>query len=197
LAHYFAIATVSATLRGLLADARPQPEFGAAEIKLLQVPDFQGPRPLEEGVSITLYRTTASGAHRGLTAGFDARGHRRPPALMVDLHYLLTAWGRTAEKQQRLLGWMLRTMEDTPTLGAALLNHYGGPEPIFEEQESVTVIYDPLSLPDLSSVWDVLKPNVHVSATYIARMVPLESPLTTFEAEPVQTRELQYVRQAT
>lgn len=192
MAHYYAIATVSAALRGLLADARPQPEFGAAEVRLLQVADFQGPRPLEEGISVTLYRAAASGTHRGLSGGLDVRGRRRPAPLMVDLFYLLTAWGRSAEKQQRLLGWMMRTLEDTPTLSAALLNHYGGPDAIFEEQEVVTLSYDPLSLQDLSSVWDVLKPNVLVSATYIARMVPLDSPLEAFEADPVQTRELRY-----
>lgn len=193
MAHFFAIAAVSAALRGLLADARPQPEFGGAQVELLQVPDFQRPKPIEEGVSIALYRVAVSGAQRSAGASFDVRG-RRPPPLLVDLHYLITAWGRTAEKQQRLLGWLMRTMEDTPILGAALLNHYGGPEPIFDDRESVTVIYDPLSLQDLSSVWDVLKPNTHASATYIARMVPLESPIEAFEAEPVQTRELRYAR---
>ncbi len=36
----------------------------------------------------------------------------------------------------------MRTLEDEPTLGAGLLNHYGGPEHIFDENETITLIPD-------------------------------------------------------
>jgi hypothetical protein len=194
MAHYYAIAAVSAAIRGLLADARVQPEFSSAQIELLQMADFQKAKPIEEGISICLYRVAVSATQRSLSAGLDLRGRRRLPALPVDLHYLLTAWGKTAAKQQRLLGWLMRTLEDEPTLGAGLLNHYGGPEHIFDENETITLLPDPLSLQDLSNLWDILKPNAHVSVAYTARMVYLASILEASEGEPVQTREFQYAK---
>lgn len=194
MANYYAIAAVSAAIRGLLADARVQPEFSSAQIELLQISDFQKAKPIEEGISIFLYRVAVSAAQRSLSAGMDLRGRRRPPPLPVDLYYLLTSWGKTAAKQQRLLGWLMRTLEDQPTLSAELLNHYGGPEQIFDEQETITLIPDPLSLQDLSNLWDILKPNTQVSVAYIARMVYLESILESSEGEPVQTREFQYAK---
>jgi len=193
-ANYYAIAAVSATLQGLLADARPQPEFSAAQIELLQASDFQKPKPIEEGVSIFLYRVAVSAAQRSFSAGLDLHGHRRPPQLPVDLSYLVTLWGKTAGKQQRLLGWLMRTLEDLPTLNAEVLNHYGGPEHVFGDDETVTLIHDPLSLQDLSNLWDILKPNTHISVAYLARMVYLESALESVEGEPVQTREFQYAK---
>lgn len=194
MANYYAIAAVSTTIRGLLADARVQPEFGSAQIELLQVADFQKPKPIEEGISIFLYRVAVSPMQRSLSAGIDLRGRRRLPPLPVDLYYLLTSWGKTAAKQQRLLGWLMRTLEDLPTLSAELLNHYGGPESVFAENETVTLVPEPLSLQDLANLWEILKPNSHISVAYMARMVYLESILVASEGEPVQTREFQYAK---
>lgn len=194
MANYYAIAAVSAALREMLADARPQPEFSAAQIELLQVPDFQKPKPMDEGISIVLYRVTVSAAPRNLYPRLDPDGRRRLPPLPVDLHFMFTPWGRSAAKQQRLLGWLLRTLEDTPTLNAELLNHYGGPETIFDETESVTMIFEPLSLQDLTNVWDILKPNAQLSVAYVARMVYLETILEEPTGERVQTREFQMAK---
>lgn len=194
MAHYYAIAAVSSALQGLLADARPQPEFGAAQVELLQLPDFQKPKPVEEGVSILLYRTSVSSAPRNLYPRLDPGGRRRLPPLPVDLHFLFSAWGRSPARQQRLLGWLMRTLEDTPTLNAQLLNHYGGPQPIFDETETVTLIFDPLSLQDLSNVWDILKPNLQLSVAYIARQVYLETIIEEETGEPVQTREFRVAK---
>ncbi len=194
MAHYYAIAAVSATLQGRLADARPQPEFSTAQIELLQVPDFQKPKPVEEGVSIVLYRVAVSGAPRNLYPRLDPGGRRRQPPLPVDLHFLFTMWGRSAAKQQRLLGWVMRTLEDTPTFNAEQLNHYGGPEAIFDETETVTMIFDSLSLQDLTNVWDILKPNAQLSVAYIARMVYLETLVEEPSGELVQTREFQVAK---
>jgi hypothetical protein len=193
-ANYYAIAAVSATIRGLLADARTQPEISSAQIELFQVSDFQKPKFIEEGVSIFLYRVGISSSQRNLSAGIDLRGRRRRPTLPVDLYYLMTAWGKTAAKQQLILGWMLRTLEDLPTWDAELLNHYGGSESTFDTNETITLIPDSLSLQDLANLWDILKPNAQVSVAYIARMIHLESILDASEGEPVQTREFQYAK---
>lgn len=193
MAGYYAIASVSATLQGVLLDARV-PEFSSMEIKILQVSDFQQPKPLGQGISILLYRVAVSPMPRTLSSRFDPQGRRRLPPLPVDLYYLLTAWGQTATMQQRLLGWLMRTLEDHNILKAGVLNHFGGPEQIFEDDETVSLVPESLALQDLSNLWDILKPNAHPSVAYLARMVHLETLLQPEVGDFVQTREFQYAQ---
>jgi hypothetical protein len=192
-AHYHAIAAVSATLKGVLADAR-LPEFAGTEIEILQAPDYQKSKPIEQGISILLYRVAVSALPRTLSSRFDPQGRRRLPPLPVDLYYLFTPWGRTPVMQQRLLGWLMRTLEDITTLNASLLNNFGGQDPIFADDETVSMIPEPLTLQDLANLWEILKPNAHVSVAYQARMVHLETLLKPESGEPVQTREFQYTK---
>src|SRR5262249_41844058 len=153
---YQAIAAVSAALQGVLADARP-PELGSAAVEILQLPDFHKPKPVEEGISILLFRVAVSGMPRTLSGRPDADGRRKLPSLPVDLYYLFPPWGRTATMQQRLLGWLVRTLEDTTILGSSVLNHYGGPEQVFADGETVSLIAEPLPLQDLTNLWEALK----------------------------------------
>jgi hypothetical protein len=103
LATYQAISVTGQAILGLLADACPRPEFASARFDLYQVRDFQS--PMEEGVSLFLYRINVSGSRRVLppTVGPDGRKYR--PPIPLDLYYMLTAWSKTAARQQRLLGW--------------------------------------------------------------------------------------------
>lgn len=189
MASVYAVAAVSETLRGILYDARPQPEFSGAQVEVFQPSDYQRAKPIEEGISIMLYRVSVSAQQRGISARLN--GARHAPALPIDLQYLLTVWGRTAVKQHRLLGWMLRLLEDKTLIEASLLNHYGRPERSFEDDETVTIAADPLQLSDFANLWDILKPNAQLSVGYIARMVYLESPELVDELGLVQTRAFQ------
>jgi hypothetical protein len=195
MANYYAIAAVSATLQGLLADARP-PEYSTASIDLVQMPDFQKPRQVSEGISIMLYRVAVSAASRSLYSPMTVNGSVRRPPLPVDLYFLMTPWAQSAEVQQRLLGWMMRTMEDTPNLYPAQLNAHSSQGNLFDENETVTLTFDPLSLQDLTNVWDILKPNAQLSVAYVARLLYLDSPIEVDSGSLVQTREFEMARLA-
>jgi len=185
-ATHHAIAATSQAILGLLRDACPRSDFANAEFALYQASDFD--KPLEEGISLFLYRVTINGAVRNLPPRVGPDGRRYRPSLPVDLHYLLTPWAKDPEKQQRLLGWSMRVLEDAPILPAGLLNYYM-PEPeIFRPSETVEIIADSLSLQDWTAVWDKLKPKMQTSMTYIARMIALESTRELTEAPLVQTR---------
>jgi hypothetical protein len=113
----------------------------------------------------------------------------RPP-LPVDLFYLMTPWAKTAEMQHLLLGWAMRAIEDSPSLPPALLNaHFPDVRP-FRNDETVDLIHDPLSMQDINNIWEILgKHNVQVSATYVARVIPIDSRVEVgVDAGPVQTR---------
>ena len=187
MASVYAIAAVTQTILGVLSDAVPS-EFTGAQFEPLQISDFQKPKPVDEGISLLLYRVDVSPLQRNLQPRPQANGKQYNPPLPVDLHYLMTAWGKTAPSQQRLLGWAMRTLEDVGRLNPALLNHYGGPEIVFSPNETVDVVYEPIAMSDFSSLWDLLKPNAQVSVGYIARMVYIESEIEIPTGEPVQTR---------
>ena len=189
-ATYAAISAVGQALLALLEQSCPKPEFEGAKFELYQASDFKA--PMEEGVSLFLSRAAPSTPRRTLTRREDAQGRRTRRPLPVDLFYMLTPWAKTAAKQHRLLGWSMRTLEDTPTLTASFLNHHGRPETdTFLPDETVTLVQETLSIQDLLNVWEVGKPNLQVSVTYIARMVLIESAISDTQGPPVQTRVLE------
>lgn len=190
MATYQAIAATGQAILGLLADACPKPEFAAARFDLYQIRDFQS--PMEEGVSLFLYRISISGSRRTLPPTVRADGKRYRPPIPVDLHYVLTAWSKTAARQQRLLGWAVRALHDYPVLHESLLNHYGPEEEVFGPGETVELIFDTLSLQDLSNLWSEMKATPPLSVAYLTRMILLESTSELMDDAPVQTREVAF-----
>jgi hypothetical protein len=189
MARYPAIAATSEALLGLLESATAGTEFSGMSFEHYQATDFQ--TPMKAGVSLFLHRVTVN-PNRNLSPRRDADGRRYRAAIPVDLHYLLTAWADDAVKQQRLLGFAVRTVEDTPILPAGLLNHFG-PEPdVFRPEETVEVVWEAVSVQDLSDIWKVAQTKAQPSATYAARMVAIESSRPLEEGPPVQTRELRF-----
>lgn len=188
MASCYAIGTTSQAILALLSTAVPLPEFANAQFELYQAGSFQN--PMAEGVSLYLYRIGINSSRRNHPPRVHGDRRFRPP-VPLDLHYWLTAWAKTAERQQRLLGWAIRTLEDTPTLPANFLNDYG-PEPdTFRPGETVDLVCDPLSLQDMASLWEVSKVNMQLSLNYVARMLLIDSKLEMPGGLPVQTREFQ------
>jgi hypothetical protein len=93
-----------------------------------------------------------------------------------------------------LLGFCIREIGDTPVLPASLLNHFGPERDTFHSDEAVELIFEPLSLQDTSNVWEPLKPNIQPSATYVARMIAIESSVELTDASPVQAREFDFAK---
>jgi len=182
-----AIAATSQAIIRLLADSRPQPEFSTARFELYQLNDFQN--PMEEGISFYLYRVAVNGARRNLPPTVGPDGLRHRPPIPLDLHYIASAWAKSAVKQQRLLGWAIRQLEDVPILPTGLLNQ-SSPEPdVFKPNETVEVILEQITLQDWNNLWSTTKANPPLSVGYVARMVSIESSLT-LPGTPVQTRDV-------
>src|SRR5215471_14977368 len=186
MAGRYAIAATGQAILGLLASACPRPEFAAAKFDLYQAKDFQA--PMEEGISLYLYRITPAGEIRNYPPRVAPDGRRYKQVLPINLHYLLSSWAREAAKQQRLLGWAMRTLEDTPILPAGLLN-LGGPEhDTFRPAETVDITMETISIYDMGAIWDVAKPNTQPSVCYVARMIGVESEIEIPTGPLAQTR---------
>ncbi|HEX3527909.1 MAG TPA: DUF4255 domain-containing protein [Thermoanaerobaculia bacterium] len=186
MASPYAIAAVGKAILALLAGACPKPEFAGAEFELYQAKNLQS--PMEEGIALYLHRITPANNIRNMPPRIAPDGRRYRPSLPIDIHFLLVPFARDAFKQQRLLGWAMRTIEDTPILHDSFLNQYG-PEPdTFFAGECVDMILETIAYQDLGSVWDAAKPNIQPAVPYVVRMLQLDSALEMVEAGLVQTR---------
>jgi hypothetical protein len=191
LATHRAIAATGLAIRGLLESAVPTLEFPNAHFELYRPNDFDSPMTI--GISLYLYRVMINTSRRNLPPVLGPDGKRYRPQLPLDLCYLMTAWGQTAEVQQRLLGWAMRELENTPILPSGLLNHYVQEVDTFHPAETVELICETISLQDMNTLWDGFKANKtnqHLSVAYVARMLLIESNREIAEFPPVQTRVL-------
>src|SRR5262249_35355212 len=148
--------------------------------------DFE--TPLGNGFSVFLYRVSINGSVRNLTLRRTPDGRRFRPSLPLDLHYLITPWAEDTERQHRILGWVMRMLEDVGPLTASHLNHYIGETDTFARTESIDIVCDPLALTDYLTVWDRLR-KLPPSATYVLRMLLVDSNAGFDEGALVQTRE--------
>jgi hypothetical protein len=187
MATWNAIAATTRAVLGLLEDAYPR-EFGKLAFAPAHLSDYARDKRFDDGFTLCLYRTTVNGALRNLPPRTAPSGTRYRPSLPVDLQYLLTPWAADIEKQQRMLGWAMRELEDNPILPAGLLNRFLDQPDVFRAEETVELVIESLSLADFVSVWDKLKPGMQTSATYVARMVLVDSDRELREGPAVRTR---------
>ncbi len=188
MADFRAISTVcEAVIHLLHTSDRPAGIDSELEFKVFSARDFE--HPMTAGVSLFLYRIFANGAHRTPAGRPGSDGRPTQPQLPVDLHFLLTVWGREASLQHVLAGWMMRTLEDTPILSAGDLNAVA-PE-VFRPDETVEISLTELTNEDLLRIWEVLGLRVYqLSVPYVARVIALDSlaPRYSGRGEPVRER---------
>jgi hypothetical protein len=177
--------TCDAVIRLLRANYDPAEFNGATlDFQVYVADNFQ--QPMEQGVSLLLYRVYQNVMHR-TPPGRVVRGHRQRTKLPVDLHFLLTAWAKTASRQHEIAGWMMRVMEDYPTLTASLLN--AGRPDVFQPDEGVEVAHTDLGTEEMFRIWEVMITHVYqLSVPYAARMVEIESSLFVATGAPVRER---------
>jgi hypothetical protein len=191
MAHRRAIGVVTRALTTLLYERHPRDEFGTLAVEPYQAKDFG--QPLRTGISVFLWRVTANTTMRALPPRRVPDGTLMRPSLPLDLHYCITPWAENAETQHRLLGWLLRALEDLGPLPAEMLNHFVGEEGTFVDPEALQLVLDPLSVGDYLSFWDRLK-DLPLSAHYVARLVLLDSDEPVDVHPPVAEREFQMAR---
>lgn len=194
MATYRAIAATSASLRHLLREATAG-VLSESQVQLFQAADFRDPKKKlgnDEGLSLYLYRVGFNTGQRNLYPRVRPDGsHARPP-LVVDLHYLLVAWSKEAERQQDLLAKAMLSFEERPSLPSGLLNGVLN-EAVFRGEETVELIAENVSLQDLGTIWEVAKTDPQPSATYLVRMLALDPDAERIEAPEVQTRVFELV----
>ena len=181
MASYDAIRALGEGLLGLMREQCPLQDLdlsASAAFSLISLTALSGTTAPAEGFHLCMWRLGVSGSPRNLPPRRTASGELKRPSLPLDLHYLLIPVSGDARKQAKMLGWVLRFMHDLPSLSGETINRYvDGSPSVFDANESVELIADPLALADYLALWDRMKNGFQGGMTYLARMVLIDSDL--------------------
>ncbi len=139
------------------------------------------------GIAIYLHRVTPANSIRNMPPRIAPDGRRFRPSLPLDIHFLLIPYARDAFKQQRLHGWAMRTIEDTPSsTTASSINT--DPSPTSSPGRVHRHDHGDDRLPGSGRRVERGEPNIQPAVPYVVRMLQLDSALEMTEAGLVQTR---------
>lgn len=191
MAQYQAIAATAAALKGLIEERYPRAEFGGTlKVETFHVTDLEEEQT-DDGFAIVLWRVTINKELRARAPRSDIFGNRFRPSLPLDLHFLVVPFASSVERQQRMLGWVMRMFADVGHISAAQLNAYLAEATIFPPTEDVELVADPLPLADHLAMWERIK-RYPAYASYQLRMVLIDSAVALSENPPVVEREFEF-----
>lgn len=207
-----AIGAVSAVLRNLLDDGLIQ--AGAALSTTVSVtavaPDTidlddadASPR-----LNIFLHRVAVNTgwSNRALPSRSAANGERLTNApLALDLHYVLTAYGRSDCQAEILLGYAMHLLHERPVLDRAAVRRALDPSPIdvsmlppafqalaasdlADQVELIKITPEPMSGDDMSKLWSAIQSHYRPSSAYQASVVLIEGKKPAVNPLPVLSR---------
>ena len=123
MSNTLAIAATTSTLRNLLLTQIPQLDGDLSDLEVtIQPPDLARKGVTKAQLNLFLYQTVVNGAWRNLDMPRQVRpGETGSPPLALNLHYLVTAYGRgetdTDGTTHRVLGGAMSVLHDHPLLG--------------------------------------------------------------------------------
>jgi len=205
-----AIGAVSAVLRNLLDNGLVEagPALGAITVTAvapdsikLDDPDFTA------RLNLFLYRVSPNqGWQNAVLPAYDVNGARATnPPLALDLHLLLTAYGRSDFQAEILLGYAMSLLHEHPVLDRAAIRRALDPSPLgpsilppafqalsasdlADQIESVTVTLEPMDTEEMSRLWSAIQSHYRPTAAYVVSVVLIETKKPARAALPVLTR---------
>jgi len=205
-----AIGAVTAVLRNLLdngmVDASPLQgpvSVTASAPDQIQLDTANG----APQVNIFLYQVTQNAALRNNALPSRSPGGDRltNPPLALDLHYLVTAYGRSDFQAEILLGWAMHLLHERPMLDRAAIRRAIQPgtldvsmlppeiqvlaaSDLADQFEAVRISPLSLQMEDLSKLWTAIKSEFRPSAAYQVSVLLIEATKPARAALPVLSR---------
>ncbi|RYE87731.1 MAG: DUF4255 domain-containing protein [Hyphomicrobiales bacterium] len=193
MSNALAIAACTATLRNLLLAQIPLLDSELSDLEVTTQPlDIARKNVTKAQLNLFLYQTVVNGAWRNMDMPRQVRpGETGAPALPLNLHYLVTAYGRGESDNDavshRVLGGAMSVLHDHPVLsrgeiGDALLHNDLG-----EQFERLRVTPLPMPLDEMSKLWTVFQTQYRISAAYevtvllIDSRAPVKAPLPVLQ----------------
>ena len=148
---------------------------------------LESPADLESNnsvrLSMYLYRILENPYMKNRFPVTGTGGKQRKPPLSLDLYYLLTPLVGTPREQQIVLGKAMQTLYDRPILESQDLEGSLG-----ESGDQIRLVLNPVSLEELTRVWQALEIPYRLSVCYIARVAIMDSQLQQFSHPVVYKR---------
>jgi len=180
-------AVCDAVLGVLRSNCFPE-DFNTTELvfNVFLAPNFK--TGMDAGVSLFMYRVLVNGTHRTPSPKPMPDGRRFLTQLPLDLHFILTAWGKDYSMTHSITGWMMRVMEDNPVIPSGFLQNIA--PGVFKENETVEISSAEFSTEDLLRLWEVTaQNNYQLSVPYVARNIRIDSTRPVISGTVIQERE--------
>jgi hypothetical protein len=191
-----AIAAVTATLRHLLGTQAPLIDTELADLEVTTQPlDLARKGVTKAQLNVFLYQTMVNAAWRN----HDLPGRVRPgetgaPPLALNLHYLITAYGRgdsdNDAASHRVLGAAMSVLHDHPLLGSAEIAAALADNDLANQVERVRITALPLGVEEMSKLWTIFQSQYRLSVAYEVAVVlidsrrPVRAPLPVLKRGP-------------
>jgi len=194
MSNVLAIAATTRTLRNLLLAQMPALDAELSDLEVtLQPPDVARKGISKAQLNLFLYQVVANAAWRNLDLPGQVRpGETAPPPLALNLHYVITAWGRGENDNDatshRVLAAAMSTLHDRGVLDGNDIRNALPDNDLAEQVERVRVTPLPQSVDELSKLWTAFQTNYRTSAAYEAAVLLIDSQAAMRAPLPVLRR---------
>ncbi|MGY1409200.1 MULTISPECIES: DUF4255 domain-containing protein [unclassified Luteimonas] len=207
-----AIGAVSAVLRNLLDDAMitsVAPALGTTVTVTAVAPDTidLDDEQMAPRLNLFLHQITPNAGWRnGALPSRSGAGERLANApLALDLHYLLTAYGRADFQAEILLGYAMHVLHERPWLDRASIRDALSPGPLelgmfppqvqalsqsdlADQVEAIKITPAALGIDEMSKLWSAIQTHYRPSAAYQVSVVLIEGTRPGVSPLPVLSR---------
>lgn len=151
---------------------------------------LESPADLESNnsvrLSMYLYRILENSCMKNRFPVEGTGAKQRKPPLTLDLYFLLTPLVGTPREQQIVLGKAMQILYDRAILeGADLGGSLGA------SGEEIRLVLNPVSLEELTRVWQALEIPYRLSVCYTARVIIVDSGQQQF-VQPIVAKRITY-----
>jgi hypothetical protein len=197
MSNVLAIAAATRTLRNVLLNRMPLLDADLSDLEVtLQPPDIARKGISKAQLNLFLYQVVYNAGWRNMDMPSRVRpGETAQPALALNLHYLITAWGRGDSDNDavshRVLAAAMSTLHDRPLLDGDDIRNALPDNDLADQIERVRLTPLPQSVDELSKLWTAFQTNYRVSSAYEATVVLIDSQAPSRASLPVLRRGAQ------
>ena len=180
MSNVLAIAATTATLRNLLLAQVPELDGDLADLEVtVQAPDVARKGITKAQLNVFLYQTTVNAAWRNMAMPQQSRpGEAGSPPLALNLHYLMTAYGRGESDNDvvnhRVLGGAMSVLHDRPLLSRSDIAAALADNDLGQQFERLKITPLSLSVEEISKLWMVFQTQYRVSVAYEVTVVLID-----------------------
>ncbi|PYI66560.1 hypothetical protein CVV68_13395 [Arthrobacter livingstonensis] len=189
----WAIAVVTAALRNLLQTTVPALDPVLSDLSVTtRTPDMARKTVSGSSLNVFLYGTAVNAGWRNQDPPRTRPGEQAVPPLALNLHYLVTAYGRDDADQDavshRALAGAMSVLHDHPVFSPAELTAALANSDVAGQPERLRITPLPLTTDELSKLWTAFQTNLRVSAAYEVTVVLIDSHTPPTAPLPVLVR---------